>query len=42
MKLTATLFSGSRVEAYDLNSDPLKPWSVLAEMGLQPLNSNVP
>ncbi len=38
----ALQFHGSRVEAYDLDTEPLKPWDILAEMGLQPLNSNVP
>ena len=38
----AQQFPGSRVEAYDLDTEPLKPWEILAEMGLQPLNQTVP
>jgi hypothetical protein len=38
----ALQFPGSRVEAYDLDTEPLKPWDVLAEMGQQPLTHNVP
>lgn len=28
---------GARVESYDLDADPLRPWAVLAEMKLIPL-----
>jgi len=38
----ALKFPGSRVEAYDLDTEPLKPWDILAEMGLQPLQVNGP
>lgn len=30
-------FPGSRVEAYDLDTEPLKPWEILGQMGLLPL-----
>lgn len=29
-----------RVEAYSLDTEPLKPWDVLAEMNLQPLTTD--
>lgn len=38
----AQQFPGSRVEAYDLDTEPLKPWDILAEMGLQPLGQHIP
>ena len=38
----ALQFPGSRVEAYALDIEPLKPWDILAEMGLQTLTQNVP
>jgi len=38
----AQQFPGSRVEAYDLDSEPLRPWEILAEMGMQPLKFDVP
>lgn len=28
-----------RIEAYDIDIEPLKPWVILAEMGLKPLKS---
>jgi hypothetical protein len=38
----AAQYPGSRVEPYDQDAEPLKPWAVLAEMGLQPLLFNTP
>lgn len=35
----AKQFPGSRVETYDLETEPLKPWELLTEMGLKPLPS---
>lgn len=42
MNQHVTLFSGSSVEAYDLDRGALKPWEVLAQIGMQPLNHEVP
>jgi hypothetical protein len=38
----AQQFPGSRVEAYDQDTEPLKPWEILKEMGMQPLQFNIP
>jgi hypothetical protein len=38
----ALQFPGSRVEPYDQDAEPLKPWAVLTEMGLQPLTHDFP
>lgn len=38
----ALQFPGSRVEAYDLDTETLRPWEVLAEMDLQPLSHPIP
>jgi hypothetical protein len=38
----ALQFPGSRVEPYDQDTEPLRPWAVLAEMGVQPLQLDVP
>ena len=32
----------AHAEAYDLDNDPLRPWAVLAELGLQPLKRAMP
>lgn len=33
----ASTIGWGHVEAYDLDTEPLKPWDILAAMGLQPL-----
>lgn len=38
----ALQFPGSRVEPYDQDTEPLKPWEILSEMGLQPYTPNTP
>lgn len=34
--------SWANVEAYDLDTEPLKPWEILGQMGLQPLQQHTP
>lgn len=37
-----TIVSWANVEAYDLDTEPLKPWEILSQMGLQPLQQSTP
>lgn len=38
----AAQYPGSRVEPYDQDAEPQKPWEVLTAMGLQPLTPDMP
>jgi hypothetical protein len=42
LKQLEALVGWARTEAYNLDTEPLKPWAVLAEMDLQPLTHAMP
>lgn len=37
LKQLEAVVGWAHCEAYDLGNDPLRPWAILAELGLQPL-----
>jgi hypothetical protein len=42
LKQLEAVVGWAKAVAYDLDTEPLRPWDVLAEMGMQPLNHDVP
>lgn len=41
LKQLENIVGWARAVAYDLDTEPLKPWQVLADMGMQPLSHNI-